>query len=615
MIEGHQKVSINQFLGIYSRGDTDNIPLNHLADALNIRVDGDDILTRGGSVLAFTKSTVVRARPYRKSGEVTRFLILTSSGDLYDSTDINNAILSLGTMVDFSLTVIYNRAYISPHNRLTGIAGEKLYVYDGSGQARAAAGIAPTGFTLAVADSALSGSLEAGVRLFAVAYETASGFITTPGPAVFTQHTAAGGKRVDISSIPVGPAGTVARHIICTKMIDDYNGDQDAQEYYFAYGGRIGNNTATTVTLDFFDAQLVESADYLFSQLTEIPAALGLIAYQNSLVTWGENLYPNIVRVSKQGEPESFNGESGYINVDNNDNSGVKSAVEYRGQLVITKSTRTYATQRNVSAEPIFWECTSVDKSIGTEVYGIGAVLDTTGSFTDYFLALTPSGLLTFNGTYSLNLADKIRSIWNRINAQYISTAEIVIDPFLKRIYCSVPLDAATSPSHILCCDYSNGFAAESVHWYRWSFPVATKSIALDVDYTTKKAVFYYGSTNIYKLDETALDDAGIAIDSYIKTSGITFRDDEGLNTFTGLRLRISGSGSLQISVMGEDDSNIKTQKPYTLATSVGKPILRPLNYVSERCFIKLRVSNSNEWFRITSMRVFGLPIWYERPQ
>jgi hypothetical protein len=614
MIEGHTPISVKRFLGIYSMGDDDNVPENHLIDALNLRLEGDTLQTREGSVLAFTKAGILRTRIYRKYGEATRFLVLTTGGNLFDSADLVNPILTIASMTDFSVAPIFNRVYITPQDRITGLAGEKVYVYNGTGAARAAAGTPPTGFTLGVADSALSGNLELGLRLFAVAFETASGFITAPGPALFTEHTAVGGFKVDISAIPLGPAGTIARHIICTKVITDYDGNQNAQEYYFAYGGEITNNSATTITLDFFDAQLVESADYLFGQLTEIPASLGLVVYQGSLVAWGENSYPYIVRVSTQGEPESFDGEVGFLTVEPTDSSGVKSVVEYRNQLVMLKSNRTSATQRVPNSPPVFWEVISVDPSVGGEIGSIGKILDSPGAIQDYFLVATRSGLLFFNGSYSGNLAAKIQSLWDTISFQYLSTVQIVIDSDLKRIYCAVPV-SATSPNQLFVCDYSGGISAESVAWTRWTFPIVPTSILLDFDYTTKKAVFYYASTNAYKLSGSATDDATVAIDSWLKTTKFSITKNESEDTFTGLRLRILGSGNLAVTISGEDDSNPLALTARALATAPGKPLFYPLNYVSERASATIRVNSFGEWFKLKSFRIYGTPLWNERPQ
>src|SRR5690606_12889657 len=120
----------------------------------------------------------------------------------------------------FSAAQYFDRIYITPHNRITGIENEVVYVYDGT-TCRQAGGIAPSG-SITVTNSTLSGNVEAGTHLIAVAFETESGFITRPGPSIYGQVLADGTHQIDISGIPIGPDGTVARHILATRRIPNY---------------------------------------------------------------------------------------------------------------------------------------------------------------------------------------------------------------------------------------------------------------------------------------------------------------------------------------------------------------------------------------------------------
>ena len=616
MIDKYKPIKIDRFLGLYSTGSDDHVPKDHFIDTLNCIPRGSLIETREGSSLSITALSVLRFHIYKKLGEVPHVLWLGTSGNLYDAQNPGSAILTVNGMTDFSLLMMYNRAYITPHDRITGLAGEKIYVYDGTGVARPAAGSAPTGFTLGIADSITSGTIETGTRLFAVSYETSSGFITVPGPTVFTQFTSAGSKSINVSAIPLGPTGTIARHVICTKMIDSYDGNQAAQSYFFVPNGRIANNTATTLTINFYDQDLVQSADYLFDQLSEIPAALGLIDYQGTMVTYGENLYTYLVRVSKQGYPESFNSELGFIIAEPGDSTGVKACVEYRSQLFICKSKRTGVTQLVSGSEAAYWGYNSVDRSVGTEVYGIGTVLDVRGNTIDYFVIADRSGLLLFDGSFRVNLTAKIADVWNSINQATFNTIQVAIDPVKARIYVSVPIGVATSPNLLLVGDVTNGWSSESIRWFKWTFPVANTSINIDVDNSTQLTTFKYGSAagNIYKLS-TSLDDAGIAIDSYIQTALLSPVNDGNDCTFAGVILRTKGSGQLQISLIGEDSSRSTVIPALTLSASPGFALQRNVNYVNSKCSVKLRVSNSGEYFSIHNFILYATKLWAERPQ
>lgn len=614
MIEGHGKISVPRFFGLYSRTDTDNIPNNHLTDTLNVIPSGDDIKTREGTEVVYTKGDILRIYPYRKYGEATRFLILVSGGNIYDSNDLNTAILSIASMTDFSAVTLYNRVYLTPHNRITGLAGEKVYVYDGTGTFRAAAGSAPTGFTLGVADSLNSGWVEAGTRVYAVCYQTASGFITAPGPTIFTTLNSSGYKKVNFSNVPVGPSGTIARYLICTKVIDSYDGNQNAQSYYFIPDGKINDNTTTTLEVDFFDAALVSSADYLFDQLSEIPASNGLLAYQGSLITYGENSYPYIIRCSVQGQPESFNEEIGFALVSPEDSSSIKNVVEFRNQLVICKTNKSVTTQRISGSEIAYWNFTNLDDSIGAEQFGIGLVYGNPGSFQDFFVTAHRSGLYLFNGSYSFNLSAKIDTLWRSLNQQYFDTVQVVMDTDKKRVYCAVPTGSNQYPDKLLVMDYSDGISPEQVTWWWWSFPFNPRTIALDMDSSTKQVILYLASTNVHKLT-SATSDNETAINSYIETPKYTFSENNDLCTFTGLRMRIVGAGTLSMTLKGVDNVVTKALTNRTLSLLPGKSLLHPLNFVNERASILLGTNSAGSYFTLRDFKVFGVPIYSESPQ
>lgn len=616
MVEGHEAIHIDQFLGLYSTGTDERVPANHFIDTLNCINNGSIIQSREGSSLSVTAQQIDRFHIYRKSGEVPHVLYL-EAGSIYDDRSPGAPILTIAGMRDFSLLTMYNRAYITPHNRDTGIAGEKVYVYEGSGIARPAAGTAPTGFTLGVADSSTTGNIEAGVRLFAVSYETSSGFITVPGPTVFTQHTSAGGKKIDLSAVPVGPSGTVKRHIICTKMLEDYDGNQAAQSYFFVPNGVIHDNVVTTITVDFFDQDLVESADYLFDQLSEIPAGLGLVDYQGSMVLYGENLYPYTVRVSKQAEPESFNSELGFVTAEPGDSTGVKACVEYRSQLYICKSKRTGVTQRVPNEEAAYWSYASVDRSIGTEVYGISTILDARGNTIDYFLLADRSGLLLFDGSFRVNLSAKIQAVWDSINQAAFDTIQVAYDPVKSRIYINLPVDGASYPNALYVGDVGNGWTSEGIRWFKWEFPVEPTSIGIDVDDTTQVPQFKYGSRegDIYKLVSDQLYDFGNAINAYFQTALLAPEQELKVYTYTGLRLRVKGAGSLAIGLSGLDDSRPVTLASFTLSTAPGYPQHRNFNYVTEKCSVRLGVSNAGEYFSVQDFILYAVQLWQERPQ
>jgi hypothetical protein len=142
-------------------------------------------------------------------------------------------------------------------------------------------------------------------------------------------------------------------------------------------------------------------------------------------------------------------------------------------------------------------------------------------------------------------------------------------------------------------------------------------AINIDTNYSTQEAIFKFGAVtgNIYKLDAEQLSDVGVAIDSYIQTALLSPAETGNECTFTGLVMRVKGSGSLQITLTGEDGSDSFSAAPLTLSTAPGRALQRNLNYVNSKCSVKLRTSNYGEYFSIHKFILYASKLWEERPQ
>jgi len=612
----HESLKVTSFGGMFNRGEDETCPVDHFQDCLNISFLPRGFRTRDGCPAArLTKANIRRIAIYRIPGQAQRLLILNNNGDIFDSTDLTTVILHVNGMTDFSSVTMFGRAYITPHNGVTGLPGEKIYVYTGSGFARAAGGSPPSGFNLTIANSATSGSIEEGDHAFAVAFESNTGFIT--GYGGYALLSAAGEKKADISLIPIGDSWVVARHLLATKRILNWNGDFINQTYYFIPNGRIGNNTATTATVDFYDADLIDEASYLAEQLSTIPAGVTIQNYNGRLVVGGEDANQSTIRVSIIGEPESINSVEGLANVNPGDaGSGIKNLWGHRESLIISKDQRSYSVI-DTGDEAAYWKPIPSDMSVGAGPHSVGQVLDYGQTVKDIVFVGDRDGLHLYNGVFSgTPISQKIEDLWGRINKAAFHKVEIGIDPIGAYGYCAVPLDAATSPSHILFFDYNNGLSPEEVRWAPWAFPVAPVSIVVDVDTTTKESVFTYAgyTGNVYYTDSESFDDFGTAIDNFVEFAFFPHEADprmeDGIYHLGGITLRARGYGSLQIYARAQDSVQTLTGVPITLSTSPGGELFRELDLSASRVAIKLRTNLSGEWFKITKYSQLMKWLW-----
>lgn len=605
---------ITKFRGLFDRGNETDVPPDFFSDCLNIDSIGDGIEGRNGFLgiqsLAFT---CVRAYVYKRLGEASRYLLLDNGGNLYDSLSLGSPILSIPGMTDFAFVNLFNKAYISPHNGIKGLAGESVYVYDGT-TCRVAAGVTPSG-TLIAALSGTVGNVETGTHVFAVVFETSTGHLTKPGPTVFATVNADGTKSIDLSGIPTGPSYISKRRIVATKLITTYNGNQTGSEFFFVPNGVINNNVSTTLTVNFYDADLISSADYLFDQLETIPAGVFLLAYNNSLVSGGANTEESIVRVSIAGYPEAFDAVEGLRTIAPNEAGGLSNATVFRDSLYLTKSHRTYVTSNN-GQSVAFWSIVDVDLGDGAECHSIAQVLDAKGSNVEAFVTASRAGAFLFNGAYSIpELSYSIKSIWDRINKSVFETVEVVQDPINKKVYFAVPLDAATVPSHILVLDYQKGLSYESAKWFLWQPHIAPRTISVDVNIITEQVTFRFCNNKIYELTSTEINDDSVnAINHFIETAPLRFEDSGILYHFAGFRAVLSGTGTLSVSVRGLNNSNLTNFNSFALSANPGFEVLRKLNFENERMKLKLSSPNASSEFKLTKLTIYGTFAASERP-
>lgn len=575
-LEDYQKLTLNRFKGLWQSGKADTAPFDYFLDCLNIDFNKDEVRTRSGFNAAITLGYGAG------NGKVRRFqnifstvagsivLILDEGGNLYTYSartgdDATTARLTVASATDFSAIQLLGKIYIAFHNGVNGLSGVNLKVFIphattvASDEFRDAAGVAPsTG--LAAADGA-AGLVNAGDYQIAYCYLTTSGHYTVPSTAI--TYTAPGSKKIDLTSIDNGPSGTAGKQILITKA--------GLLEFFFLgsdFGGVISDNTTTTATIDFDDTtDLVESADYLYDQLTTIPAPLGLDEYKARLITYGENGNLSILRGSLPGDPESFDSIDGVRAITKDDGFVVKNTANLRDILYVHKSLGVFALQDNGD---IFanWPIYPVDRSINTPPHGISEFFNVGGirQARDWYLTIDRSGILLNNGGFvKPPITHNIVDLWQTFNFSYYHRAVLVVDEQFHKIYCAIPTGAATDNNLFLMADYNEcpGLIPEanSIKWSPWEIKPGGSlktptTLGLVATVGDSVPLLKIGSVDgggaIWELDSSKTQDVSTDIESFIETTLLYY--NEGIvHFFTAVRMRISGSGNLELTVKGED--------------------------------------------------------------
>lgn len=352
-------------------------------------------------------------------------------------------------------------------------------------------GGAPVTGALKVENTDIDGFSDFGFHLIGVIYETDTGYLSKPGPEFFAGMNFVDTKKgIKVSNIPVSPDPFVKkRHLVSTKWIPEYNGDQKGYQFFYIPEGTLDNNTDTEKVVNYYDSDLVDDASHLMDNFSEIPAGVSLCTYHGRLVIVGEygtdeslegipeGITDNrsVARVSAPGEPEAFSKVDGLI-VAPLDGNPLTNCQEFRDLLFLFKKTRTIAYSDNED-EPASWIPEKIDEGIGAPVHGVATVLDTGGVNVDFLLIGDLSGFMLFNGTYARpELSWKIENFWMSLDRNKFRYMQIVNDSVSKKIWMTLPPPF----QHILLyADYGNGLDPKNIRWARWIFDAKISTLAL----------------------------------------------------------------------------------------------------------------------------------------
>lgn len=504
-VRDHEAIVIESFNGWWDRGDDESAPSDHFIQADNIQYFNSGFETRDPldkyQDIATPLGKILRLYDYvMQSGQ--SLIVLVEGGKIYHCvgpTTMHGPILTIPEMTDFGFVAIAGRAFITPFKTYTnaqgvnyqlGLKNEYVYVYKGDGTpARKAGGPPPIGGPLGVAHD-VSGRTDFGFHLIAVVYETDTGYLTALGPEKFGELEFDGEHKILVSNIPVSPDGYVKkRHLVSTKWIPEYNGDQKGYQFFFIPEGNIDNNTDTTKVVEYFDADLLSDASHLIDNFTHIPSGVCLNTYHSRMCIGGEfgddetlkDLPPGIednrslVRVSWAGEPEAVSKIDGII-ITPLDGNPVTNVQEFRDILYVFKKTRTIGYSDN-SEEPVEWQEEIIDQGVGAPVHGVATVLDSGGVNVDFLLIADWSGLMIFNGTYARpEMSWKIEDFWMALDRNLSHYIQIVNDSLSKKVWITLPPPLQHVMLH---ADYGNGMDAKNIRWAKWIFDSKLSSVAL----------------------------------------------------------------------------------------------------------------------------------------
>lgn len=489
----HKPEIIDTFNGLFDRGDPESTPRDHFQTTNNLRHQGKAVLTRDGITISQDVNAI--PTPLQNIRRIYNYPTLTANtllvlsydpdvdeGKIYhvvNRTTQYGPILTKTGMKDFAFTPFGGRAYISPFASFTngddlvekGLDNEFLYVYAGDGTAaRKAAGVG-IGSGMVVAAGA-AGHTDQGFHIYGVVSETASGYLTPPGSLTTFVNVPA--QSVSFGTIPTsGDPNVVARHIVASKKITNYNGDTEGYDLFFIPNATINDNTTTFLNnVSFYDADLIEDASYLFDNYSEIPAGAFLTSYGGRLVLGATYDDFNLVLVSTEGEPEAINQVTGIL-ANQPNGFPVSNAAEFRDILYLFRPNSTVSFADN-GDDPSTWIPVEVDAALGARPHAISQFLNSATQNVDFLIIGTYQGVSLFTGGFqSPELTWKIDNFWQSLDKTQFGKLQIVNNVIKKRIYIVLP------DRYLLVGFFQNGLNPKDIQWQPWTFtqPINTMAV------------------------------------------------------------------------------------------------------------------------------------------
>jgi hypothetical protein len=75
---------------------------------------------------------------------------------------------------------------------------------------------------------------------------------------------------------------------------------------------------------------------------------------------------------------------------------------------------------------------------------------------------------------------------------------------------------------------------------------------------------------------------------------------------YNGVRMRLTGSGSLQMTLYSLDEIDSYTMIPFTMAATTAREPTRLANFKSQRASLEFKTTLINETFRISKIVIFA---------
>lgn len=459
-----------------------------------------------------------------------------------------------------------------------------------------------TQVTITLAETG-TGAVTAGTHNVLFVLSTRNGRTCPPGPtnpadaALVVPGTivASGGKRIVATLHGVNwPASSQSVQLIMSPT-------DDVDTYYFVPGttfAAAGGAFTFSITFDIDDAALINeppAADLFSLLIAGVFNPSFVVAYRNRMVYGaGDRVY-----ISDPFDYQSVT-EDEHVQILPGLQT-ITGAFPYRdGNLYLTSHKGTFVLT-DTGDIPVNWTSAQpVDMQIGTSA-PLGMTQDP--SRNEAWVA-TQAGLRIFSdGTYEDPPISFWVPDWQRINWAAAATIEIkdVIEEQCVKVL--VPLDSATSPSHMMTFDYKSGKTPELIRYSLQSVP-GRYCFERVLNPTTGRQELWLGPTatgSVWKQDDSLTQDVGadIAGQVYETSPILSVAELGGPMAFHGAHYTPRGTAELTLTGFSLYHTKSSPAKTTDLTTvPEGTRVLRQWLMRSENQSLEFKTDAG--WFELT---------------
>lgn len=589
-------------------------------------VEGQVRIPRRGFTQVWNPNKVLRVLYNWVQQQSNRLIYLNSDNNVISrdlSSGTETTLLSSITAAGMTFAQAGYRIYLAFFNS-DGTSSDYCKVWDGtapSGVPQVENAFQPTLTTADLSGGASwgtfsepgAGSVTVGEHQFAIVPTTYNGFQTSPGPTllgVFSPRafTAAGSKSIELHVSPAStwPLWVNTLQVAMTTVENPNRWFLVPDAIWFVTRG--GSGTAL-FEIDIDDVTLTgggptEITDTLFNLYTTPTAVQCIIAYNNRNVYLTRTLGPDFsslvgtILVSEPFQPQYVTGAEHLLNLP--EFRDCLTGFALGSTLYICGPSWTYAFTDNLRV-PVLWSPPRrVSGSVGSPfIKGVSAN-DAKG----YAWVADRTGLYFFDGSVFPIIPASYEQgpDWDRINFGAGQNILRVLDsPDDRLIMVRAPLDGATTSTHILVWDYTDGVTARKIKYCGlWNITawgaIGDFEIVQAATSKVKQLWMSRGDANgdvkrlksIKDGDATATNPTALYNDSAAGIDGAyrllaVARAADGVMQQVGVGLRVRGAGQINVEAYSFDQVRHTSLSPITSGDNSLAPGKRHLRLLDEQ--------------------------------